>query len=300
MSFERIDHAVVTMPAAMRGITVMNAVYRRQRFAPHAHDTYTLGVVTEGGFSFRCGNRRWVAPSGSVCLINPGEIHTGESTSVMSGWAYWNAYIPIGLVRRMVIDEGCMDFEMPEFEASVINDRTAYRALLSFLSSTQLSEPLTMESRLFEALSVLLRSSTMKKPVSTRIRAEPSIVGRAREYMAANFAEPLTLTEIAESVGVCGPYLDRLFRSNTGLAVHAWLVQYRLQKATEQLLLGAPIPDTAACCGFSDQAHLTRWVKRVLGITPNQLRRMSGLYKWDEINSQILKLSDCGSVGVRM
>ena len=52
---------------------VLRASYGRQSLAPRSHPTYVLAFVTRGALRLRCGNGLFVTPSGSACLINPGE-----------------------------------------------------------------------------------------------------------------------------------------------------------------------------------------------------------------------------------
>jgi AraC-like DNA-binding protein len=59
-----------------------------------------------------------------------------------------------------------------------------------------------------------------------------------------------------------------------GTPPHRYLVQVRVQSAHALLALGTEkrsLAEVAAAAGFSDQSHLTRHFKRVLGVTPGQL-----------------------------
>ncbi|OTP76492.1 hypothetical protein PAMC26577_10510 [Caballeronia sordidicola] len=57
--------------------------------------------------------------------------------------------------------------------------------------------------------------------------------------------------------------------------MHAWLVQYRIERAREMLLRGVPPASVAADCGFSDQAHMARWLRRITGMTAKDVQSMS-------------------------
>ena len=54
------------------------------------------------------------------------------------------------------------------------------------------------------------------------------------------------------------------------------LVSMRVEQACRLLSEGRTAAETATCCGFADQAHLTREFKRRLGITPGRYRRQAG------------------------
>jgi AraC-like DNA-binding protein len=60
----------------------------------------------------------------------------------------------------------------------------------------------------------------------------------------------------------------RAFSATFGLAPSAYQRQLRLRAARRLLGLGVPPAEAAAQAGFADQAHLTRWFRRVYGVTP--------------------------------
>jgi AraC-like DNA-binding protein len=49
---------------------------------------------------------------------------------------------------------------------------------------------------------------------------------------------------------------------------HAYLRQVRVERAKEMLAAGLSISEVALAVGFFDQSHLTRYFKRILGLTP--------------------------------
>jgi transcriptional regulator GlxA family with amidase domain len=57
-----------------------------------------------------------------------------------------------------------------------------------------------------------------------------------------------------------------------GIPPYAWLAQYRVNRARGLLESGLKPAEVAALVGFADQAHLTRWFRRVLGVTPAAYR----------------------------
>ena len=63
-------------------------------------------------------------------------------------------------------------------------------------------------------------------------------------------------------------HLHRLFRNTLGVTPGQYVRLSRIALARRLLRLGEPISAAAGACGFSDQAHFTRWFKRYLGVTP--------------------------------
>lgn len=57
------------------------------------------------------------------------------------------------------------------------------------------------------------------------------------------------------------------------MAPTEYLRAIRLQCAKELLTRLEPLAEVAAACGFSDQAHFTRWFRRAFGYTPGDFVR---------------------------
>lgn len=104
-------------------------------------------------------------------------------------------------------------------------------------------------------------------------RSNPA-VGRALDYLAAHFREPLTLTQVARAAGLSAFRLAHLVKACTGRSIMQHVKRLRLEYAQklldEGLLNGAAIASEA---GFHDQSHLTRQFRAVLGTTPGRYRR---------------------------
>jgi len=82
------------------------------------------------------------------------------------------------------------------------------------------------------------------------------------------------LSTLAGLAGVHRVHVARAFRDHLGCTVGDFVRRLRVQRACE-LLTGTTIPlsDVAMRAGFFDQSHMTRVVKRFLGVTPAALRR---------------------------
>lgn len=52
-----------------------------------------------------------------------------------------------------------------------------------------------------------------------------------------------------------------------------YLRTIQINRARNLLLQGVSISDTAAQCGFDDQAHFSRWFRRSFGFSPGDLQK---------------------------
>lgn len=88
--------------------------------------------------------------------------------------------------------------------------------------------------------------------------------------------EPVSVTELAASIGVHPIYLARAYRAARGHSIRDGRQTARAERAA-MLLGGAAgaISAVAAQAGFSDQSHLCRCFKRHFGVTPSEFQRLS-------------------------
>ncbi len=168
-------------------------------------------------------------------------------------------------------------------------------SLLAEVKTAGLAEQLYVES-LVNLLTIhLLRNysaSTMTIPQVTG-RLSPSRLRQAIEYIQDNLAQTITLADLAKVVNLSPYHFARLFRQETGLSPHQYLIRCRVEKAQRLLSAGRDIliGDVAHRVGFADQSHLTRYCKRILGVTPKAIVQNSKNLPGNSTNLQDISVS---------
>ncbi len=104
-------------------------------------------------------------------------------------------------------------------------------------------------------------------------KANNFICNEALKFMQTHFAEPLTLTEVAEHVYVSPWHLSKLLSRYCGQNFNEILNHLRIEEA--KVLLRNPahrINDISEQVGFSDVAHFSRTFKKFCDVSPNEYR----------------------------
>jgi AraC family transcriptional regulator len=97
---------------------------------------------------------------------------------------------------------------------------------------------------------------------------------RVRAHIEAHVAEDLSLLRLAGVAGVGVSHCRALFKRSTGLTVHAYVIQRRVQRARALLVAGElPASEVAVVAGFAHQSHMARCMRRVLGVRPALVAR---------------------------
>ncbi|MBR8835992.1 MAG: helix-turn-helix transcriptional regulator [Stigonema ocellatum SAG 48.90 = DSM 106950] len=94
------------------------------------------------------------------------------------------------------------------------------------------------------------------------------------EFIIDHLSENLLLAAMAEEVGMSQYHFSRLFKQSTGLSPYQYVIDCRIEHAKMLLLRSQlKISEVALQVGFADQSQLTRHFKRLLGVTPKEIRK---------------------------
>lgn len=243
------------------GVDLLSARFVTHRFSRHTHATYTLALIESGVEEFEHGRSLLHAVAGQLALLDPEVAHSGHA-GVPEGWRYRVVYPTVDVVRDVAAEFGIGG--TPHFPDTVVDDPVAARLMRSVHAGAAWGDALAASSALRTALAAIVQRHAAPAPRAARGVAPP--VDAARALLHERLTDPPSLEEFADAVGA-GPFaMLRAFRDTYGLPPHAYLTNLRVQRAREMLDAGLRPAEVAARAGFSDQPHLTRHFKRIVGV----------------------------------
>jgi AraC-like DNA-binding protein len=144
------------------------------------------------------------------------------------------------------------------------------------------ADPLSLESRLFSILTELLNeppdapgapTDVLPRDPRSRSRAYRR-VHDACVVMSTNLDERMTISAVAESVGLSAFHFCRQFRAVTGLTVHAYRERLRLRHAfsTCASVPSQKLSDVALEAGYASHSHMTTSFRNLLRMSPSGVR----------------------------
>ena len=231
----------------LRDLEMLHATYVTYSFSRHAHEGFGIAIVQDGAMSFDYRGSTYTAPAGSIVVTQPGEMHTGQA-AVANGWTYRTLLPATDWLQQAVAELTEKPGRVPYFASPVIHDRRLNQQLVHL-------------------------HKTLERPDAKPIGKEHLAIAQVQDYLHSQYVHNISLGELAALVNLKPLRLLRAFRKQIGLPPHAYLNHVRIREAKRLLIEGWSITDAALETGFTDQSHLHRHFKKMIGVTPGQYVR---------------------------
>lgn len=258
--FELVDPGENWLVEAPGDIDRIEACLTGVAFAPHRHDTYTIGVTLSGIQSFTYRGAERSSYPGQMVILHPDEQHDGRAGDG-GALRYRAAYIAPGDIQGVLNGQA-----LPFVEGGVSIDARLHRAAAALLGDYErpLSK-LEYQDALYDLAFALQAAAGAAVAIK---RANREAAAGARDYIEANLTSGFSLEELERATGHCRWQLSRDFRAMFGTSPYRYLTLRRLDLARRMMRVGGAIADVAQDCGFSDQSHFGRMFKQAYGLTP--------------------------------
>ena len=232
------------------------------RVPRHEHGAAYVCLVVAGGLSETYGRTSRTAGCGDVLWYEAGESHAGALANQPT--SIFHIEIEPETLERWIAPTPTD--RRPSSTAAVQGGWTLQ--LRRWVLSED-RDPLISASLLVEALAEATGLGTAP--------AAGSWMGVVRDRIHGDLEVRPTLSELSRLAGLHPSHLARAFRRQTGLTIGQYRRRVQVDRAAGLLARSTrPPAEIALEAGFSDQSHMGRVLKRVLGVTPAALRRWCG------------------------
>ncbi|MGQ8872481.1 AraC family transcriptional regulator [Paenibacillus sp. TSA_86.1] len=240
---------------------------------PKLYDYYLLHYVEKGAGTFRTELHTYDLYAGDCFLIHPGQLVSYQSNT-RKPWQYrWIAFT--GSEAAQHVEQAGFRPEKSVFHAgtagnisnwlSVMQDAFAERTESAHYTSLG-----TLYMILAEAQNHLSEGQTLTSGESSIRRTVKQMI----QYMSTQYAYPVSIEQMSESLGYNRAYLSRIFKQETGLTPVTYLLKLRIDKS-RQLLRERPdlsIEQVSASVGMPDALYFSKQFKRFHGEAPSLYR----------------------------
>lgn len=99
-------------------------------------------------------------------------------------------------------------------------------------------------------------------------------VSKTIAYMEEQYARNISITDIADHIGVSSGHLSRTFKAETGKSMLEFLTEYRIKKSKELLSSrNESLQEISQAVGYNDVQSFIRFFKKYEGMTPGEYRK---------------------------
>lgn len=245
------------------------------RLGPKVYDFYLMHIVLEGKGTFVCNGETHTLHAGHTFLIEPEQLISYESDSD-DPWRYrWVAFNG-SHAEELVAAAGFTSEQQVVFSAdkrrASILFRQIYETFRSSGAAADMKAAGYMHLLLAEYKAVLhaLSGSSIRTPQAESDHLLQQVV----HYLSTQYAHPVSIEHMAESLGYNRAYLSRLFKQRTGVSPVTFLLKLRIDKA-RHMLRERPeltIEQIAASVGLQDALYFSKQFRRLHGQSPTAYR----------------------------
>ena len=254
---------------------------------PDRHEgLYEIHYMRRGHVKWWVEDEKHDFSTGSVFIVRPGELHGGDEDSLQRCEHYW---LRIGFPKGKALPS------LTSAETDRIRshfDSIRYRNFVATPEVGELFVRIHNEHRcglmphgvtiaramLHELLITVLRDHDRYVEASNRQPLVSWRVRRAIELIQQRMCDPdLRIDSIAAEVGGGTASLRARFRLETGLSMHDFLLEHRIEMAKERLEDSTHgVTQIAYDLGFSSSQYFATTFRRFVGMAPGEFRRKHG------------------------
>lgn len=243
------------------------------RFGPFIRQCYLVHVITDGRGVFRVRGKTYELGKGNAFVIFPGVESVYQASSEDPWTYYWVAMHGYNVEEffsgiNVTPDDPIIELtDTKELEESV-------QELISASQMTHANELIRLGQTI--RFMGLLEGRRKKKKGQNAEKRYPArvYVEYAMDFIRNNYHSEVKIGDVAEYIGINRCYLARNFKKETSMSPKEYLINYRLERASQILSAGdEPVSQVAVRVGYPDQMAFSKSFKKKYGISPQQYRK---------------------------
>ena len=216
-----------------------------------------IHYVFRGKGTLFINNTPYPVKQGQAFLITPGTLaHYQADTE--DPWYYgWIGF------------DGALGARFAELPPVFSLPEEVFRRILRNTNDPSVTE-YRMASELFRLYALLFSDPTRLNPH----------VRQVENYIRSSYMHPIRVEHIAQQLNLDRRYLSRLFKEKTGLSMQQYLLNVRMDEATNYLRQGYSVKECAHMVGYEDVSNFSKLYKRHFGTSPAHHKKVyNEIYK---------------------
>ncbi len=261
----------------------------RYSFSRHIHRSIEIYLISSGCCSMDINAWKILCKAGDFIMIPPNTVHSFYletedvctfrhihfNPDLFSQWYLNQAEpYPLDLLTALVVSCGSyIHLVADETTASLVSriiDETASGGVFSAaMANLHMAELILHMIMLIRPDMSLITGSSAHTPEHIRY------VSYALSYIHENFSGKILIQDIAEHLNISSRYLSKVFFQHMNLTILNYINLYRINQAIELMPdAGLTLTNIAALIGLKDSQHFSKLFRSIIGLPPNQYRKL--------------------------
>jgi AraC-like DNA-binding protein len=244
------------------------------RLGPKVYDYYLIHYVISGKGVFSSQGEEYELGAGDSFVIEPEQLISYVSDET-DPWHYcWIAFTGTQ-AAALVVSTGVNPLQPIIHTKRNRHIPVLFRHIQQALRSKKANAQLKSIGYLHLLLGEYCETLSASTLTGVVTEAESDrIVQQAIHYLSTQYAEPITIELMAESLGYNRAYLSRMFKRHTKVTPVTFLLKLRVDKARLLLRerLELTIEQIASSVGFYDPLYFSKQFRRWYGVSPSEYR----------------------------
>ena len=265
------------------GFSFCNSLERPNYWQQHSHPEIQIAIPQTSA-------KAWINMRSSATKQYKKQIEPGQSFLVSSNQTHaleWQQTAELTLfylhpkffsnaIGELIEENNLVIYE----RCSLVND-TLICEIATILGYLSKSDSAYIEKLYIENLANLLAIHLLKNYIDYKVKVFDNLsrlsskkLKAIYDYVESNLESKITLSELATIAGVGKYYFCRLFKGSTNTTPYSYVLHRRIERAKKLLKdSDLSICNIALECGFSNQSHLAKHFRNILGTSPMRYRQ---------------------------
>lgn len=248
----------------------------------HIHKYYEMYFFLEGSVSILIRDKLYRLEPGDVVILPPGIPHKAvihDQEHPYSRFVFWISVEYYQRLRQMSEDYYYLVQRAAEKKQYVYHNSTVefsgIQSKIFHLMEEIHAERYGKEARIFINICVLLlhlNRMAYEKNNPGKIKEDQNLYRNILQYIDDHLEQDLSLEYLAGEFYVSKYHIAHIFKENTGISIHQYIMKKRLAACQDAILGNISISRAYLMFGFKDYSSFYRAFKKEFGISPKEYK----------------------------
>lgn len=254
----------------------------------HWHKSIEIDYIIEGELILVTSEQTLVLRKGDICFINSGILHSFHTDPQSAGCEFYahlfhtsflsgmpNSQIEQKYIHPIVGNSAITILHFPKGSQENTEMSSIYLDIVHLDQTHPFGYEFAIRDRLSKLWCLFFQCTDMLHDIGRVSKSTDSIrIKKMIQYIHEHYEEPLSLEDIAGASAISRQECMRCFRKYIHTSPIAYLTEYRIRIATEQLLhTDLSIITISENSGFASNSYFSKVFRSIMGYTPKEYRQ---------------------------